>query len=198
MRRGPSCPVCGGFFEGEAGPHACGLCAVAPPPFSRHRSAGRYGGALKDALLLLKYRKARPLGSVLGRMTYDALRKDEEFWLGIDLVVPVPLHKRRRRERGFNQAAEIGREIGRRAGLAVAVDGLRKIRNTPPQTSLDRRERTDNVRGAYALGRKTSVSGKVILLVDDVYTTGSTLGECARILRKEGAADVRGLTVAQA
>lgn len=196
--RAPSCVVCGRFFEGEGDPHACGHCAVAAPPFSRHRSAGRYRGVLKDALLLLKYRRYRPLGRILGGMAYEALKKDEDLWRGVDLIVPVPLHRKRRRERGFNQSEEIGREIGERAGLKVAAGVLRKTRPAPPQTSLEHADRADNVRDAFALGRKTDIRGKVILLVDDVYTTGSTLRECARVLRTEGAAEVRGITVAQA
>lgn len=196
--RSSSCLVCGRFFEGEAGPHACGSCSVSPPFFSRHRSAGRYRGVLKDALLLLKYRRFRPLGRILGGIAYETLKKDEEFWNGIDLIVPVPLHKKRRWERGFNQSVEIAREIGGRAGIAFAPRALLKVKSTSPQTSLERRERIENVRGAYALGRKNIVTGKVVLLVDDVFTTGSTIGECARVLRRGGAADVRGLTVAQA
>ena len=131
-------------------------------------------------------------------MAYETLQKDEEFWNGIDLIIPVPLHKKRRWERGFNQSFEIAREIGRRGGIAFASGALLKVKSTPPQTSLERRERMENVRGAYALGRKNIVAGKVVLLVDDVFTTGSTIGECARVLRRGGAADVRGLTIAQA
>ncbi len=196
--RAPFCPVCGRFFEGEAEAHVCGRCAASPPPFNRHRSAGRYRGVLKDALLLLKYRKYRPLGRLLGGMAYETLVPDEEFWKGIDLVVPVPLHRKRFRERGFNQSAAIAREIGRRAGIPFVPRAVKKIKSTLPQTSLTHRERADNVRGAYARGRKNAVSGKIVLLVDDVFTTGSTLGECARVLLEAGAAEVRGLTVAQA
>ncbi|MCX6566511.1 MAG: ComF family protein [Candidatus Aminicenantes bacterium] len=198
LHRSPGCPVCGRFFDGAGESHLCGSCAVSVPSFSRHRSAGRYRDLLKDSILLLKYRKFRPLAAVLGRMAHESLRGEEDFWLGVDLIVPVPLHKKRRRERGFNQSEEIGREIGKRAHIPVVRNALRKIRNTPPQTSLDHRERANNVRGAYVVGRKNVIEGKVVLLVDDVYTTGSTLGECARMLRREGAADVRAVTIAQA
>jgi competence protein ComFC len=196
--RAPFCPVCGRFYEGETKNHVCGRCLVSPPPFDRHRSAGRYGGILKDALLLLKYQRLRPLGPVLGGMAFEAARAETEFWRGIDLVVPVPLHRKRRRERGFNQSEIIAGEIGRRSGTPVNPGALRKTRPTPPQTSLEREERVENVRDAYARGRKCAVSGRVVLLIDDVFTTGSTLGECARVMRREGAAEVRALTVAQA
>ena len=192
------CPVCGRFFDGAGESHLCGPCAVSVPSFSRHRSAGRYRDLLKDSILLLKYRKFRPLAVVLGKIVHESLRGEEDLWREIDLIVPVPLHKKRRRERGFNQSEEIGREIGKRAHIPVVRNALRKIRNTPPQTTLEHRERAGNVRGAYVVGRKNVIKGKNVLLVDDVYTTGSTLGECARILRREGAADVRAVTVAQA
>jgi competence protein ComFC len=153
---------------------------------------------LKDVILLLKYRKIRPLGAFLGSRVYEAVKKDEDLWRGVDLIVPVPLHKARRRERGFNQSERIGREIARRAGIVFDPDVLVKVRGTPPQTSLEHKARADNVRGVYALGKKKDVAGKKLLLVDDVFTTGSTLGECARTLREAGAADVRAVTVAQA
>lgn len=196
--RAPVCPVCGRFFEGEADGHLCGRCSVSPPPFARHRSAGRYEGVLKDALLLLKYRRFRPLGRVLGGMAYEALKADEEFWRGVGLVVPVPLHRKRLRERGFNQSGEIAREISRRTGIPFDPRALKKTKPTPPQTSLEQKERMKNVRDVYAPERRHVLSGRVILLVDDVFTTGSTAGECARVMRREGASEVRVLTVAQA
>jgi competence protein ComFC len=196
--RSSLCPLCGRFFDGAGGDHLCGVCTGTAPPFSRHRSAGRYRGVLKDAILLLKYRKNRPLGLELGQLAYETLRKDEDLWTGVDLIIPVPLHRRRRWERGFNQAEVVAREIGKRAGIALARNVLRKIRNAPPQTTLEREARADNVREAFAVVRKETLRGKVILLVDDVYTTGSTLGECARILLREGAAEVRAITIAQA
>ncbi|MHB8053882.1 MAG: ComF family protein [Candidatus Aminicenantales bacterium] len=192
------CSVCGRFFDGAGERHLCGRCAVATPPFSRHRSAGRYKGMLKDAVLLLKYRKIRPLGAFLGGMAYDAVNKDEDLWRGVDLIVPVPLHKERQRERGFNQSEQIGREIARRSHVAIDRNVLKKVRNTLPQTSLEQQARADNVRDAYAVGKKKDIEGKIILLVDDVFTTGSTLGACARALRSAGAADIRAVTVAQA
>ena len=149
-------------------------------------------------MLLLKFRKIRPLGGFLGGLAYESVKKDEDLWRGVDLIVSVPLHKDRQRERGFNQAEQVGREIARRAGIPFARDVLVKVRPAPPQTSLAHEARAENVRGAFALGRKISVEGKILLLVDDVFTTGSTLGECARVLKRAGAADVRAITVAQA
>lgn len=196
--RGPSCPSCGRFFEGEGDDHLCGTCLESPPPFSLHRSAGRYRGLLKDAVLLLKYRSSRPLGPELGRFAHDTLKGEEGLWWGTSAVVPVPLHSRRRRERGFNQAEVAAGEVARLAGLPLERKALIKVRNTAAQTSLDQADRAINVKGAYAVAAPVRLRGKALLLVDDVYTTGATLRECASALKKAGAKDVRALTIAQA
>lgn len=193
-----SCVCCGRFFDGEGGPHACAACLERKPSFDRHRSCGPYRGALKDALLLFKYRRFRSLGKALGRFVADALAEEVVLWEGVDVVVPVPLHARRRRERGFDQARVLAREIGRLRRLPVAAGVLRKVRNIPPQTSLERDERRANVRGAYEVARPDRIRGRVVLLVDDVFTTGSTMGECAAVLKRAGAREVRAVTVAQA
>jgi ComF family protein len=123
---------------------------------------------------------------------------DDPPWRGADLFVPVPLHRRRRRERGFNQAGVLAEELSRLTGMPVLSDALSKTINIRPQTSLRSEARRANIRGAYRVARPEAVRGKTIVLVDDVCTTGSTLGECARVLRKAGAADVRGVTIARA
>jgi ComF family protein len=193
-----SCVCCGRFFDGEGGPHACAACLDRKPPFDRHRSCARYRGELKDALLLFKYRRFRSLGKALGRFVVESLAEELVLWDGVDVVVPVPLHARRRRERGFDQARVLAREIARLRRLPVAAGVLRKVRNVPPQTSLERDERRTNVRGAYEAARTGRVRGRVVLLVDDVFTTGSTIGECALVLKRAGAREVRVVTVAQA
>jgi competence protein ComFC len=196
--RSPACPRCGRLFEGAGGPHLCAACLNAPPPFSCHRSGARYKGELKDAILLFKYRKYQPLGGPLARFLYDALRKEDAIWTGVDLVLPVPLHRRRRQDRGFNQAEVLAQALGGLAGLPCDAGVLKKTRNTPPQTTLEHNERRANVRGAYEVIKPENVRGKTILLVDDVYTTGSTLAACALALKNAGAGDMRAVTLAQA
>jgi ComF family protein len=110
----------------------------------------------------------------------------------------VPLHPRRIRERGFNQARVLGEELGRIKGIPIEASVLKKVRNSPPQTSLTQEERMGNVRGAYDIVHKEKIRGKIVLLVDDVFTTGSTIQECAIVLKKAGAQEVRAVTVAQA
>ena len=111
---------------------------------------------------------------------------------GVDLVVPVPLHRRRRRARGFNQAEELARHLGPRCQPV-----LRRTRATPSQTDLPAADRHANVRNAFALRRRADVAGLTVLLVDDVSTTGATLQACARALRLAGAREVRALTAAR-
>ncbi len=194
----PFCPRCGRFYDGVDEPHLCLDCLTAPPAFTLQRSAAKYMGRLKDALLLLKYRKFRPLGRDLARFALEAARKDDRLWEGVDLIVPVPLHPARARERGFNQAAVLAREMGGLRGIPVETKALKKVRNAPPQTTLEKAGRRTSVRGAFRAVRPERIRGRTVLLVDDVYTTGSTLRECAAVLAAAGARDVRAITVAQA
>ncbi|HPW17381.1 MAG TPA: ComF family protein [Candidatus Aminicenantes bacterium] len=197
-RRGPACPACGRFFEGEAGDRLCGRCLAGRPAFSAHRSCAAYGGPLKDVILLFKYRRCAPLAVPLARFAEAALGGEAALWEGADALVPVPLHRARRRERGFNQALLLARELGRRRGLEVLRGSLVKVRNVAAQAGLRAAERERNVVGAYAVRRREKVRGRVLVLVDDVTTTGATLRECARALAEAGAKDVRALTLAQA
>jgi ComF family protein len=116
-----------------------------------------------------------------------------------DLIVPVPLHPRRLRERGFNQSGLLAGEFARRIKAPVSYDALRRKSQTLPQTRLNREERLRNVKGAFEISDAGKVRGRRILLVDDVFTTGTTLSECARTLkRKGGASEVHALTVTRA
>lgn len=196
--RAPFCPSCGRFFEGAGEPHLCSACLNEAPPFSMHRSCARYGGGLKDTLLLFKYRRYRVLGPNLAEFVSEALKKEDGLWWGVDVIVPVPLHRRRRWERGFNQAEVLARELGRIRRIPVETRALKKVKNVPPQTSLEHAERKSNVRDAYRMDKADRIRDKVVLLVDDVYTTGSTLRECAAVLKEAGVKDVRAVTAAQA
>jgi ComF family protein len=197
-RRGPVCLCCGRFFEGAGEDHICRRCLDRPPSFSVHRSCGRYEGVLKDLILLFKYRKFSVLGRGLASYAVESLGADEALWQDADFLVPVPLHAARKRERGFNQSHVLARELARIKGMRLLSGCLVKIKNVAPQTSLEGAGREDNVRGAYAARRPSKIEGKIVVLVDDVFTTGSTLRECGLVLRAAGARDVRGLTLAQA
>ncbi len=190
---------CGRFFSGDGEAHLCGECLTEPPPFSRHRSAGVYDGVLRGLILVFKYGRVQALGGLLADFMCraPALESDDIFE-GVDYVVPVPLHRRRRRRRGFNQALVLGRELAKRKELPVLARGLVRVKDAPPQASLDARERGRNIRGAFRPAKGRRLKGKTVLLVDDVYTTGATVRECSLALLKAGAAEVRVVTVARA
>jgi ComF family protein len=197
-RRGPACTCCGRFFEGAGEDHLCRRCLDRVPPFSFHRSCGLYGGILKDVIILFKYGKVPVLSRALALYALECLGRDEALWQGVDYLVPVPLHRKRKRERGFNQSRLLAAELARLKRLRVLDGCLVKTRNVPPQTSLEGAGREDNVRGAYGVKGEARIEGKTLLLVDDVFTTGSTLRECSLALKKAGAGEVRALTLAQA
>lgn len=197
------CSICGEklfgrHFEGETGP-LCGLCRRASPPFRRAVAYGPYEGALRDLLHLFKYHQVKPAGTLLGRFVAEAageLSLPESL-----LVVPVPLWKGKRRMRGFNQAEEIGRSFMRfrqRAGIQLDTTSLVRRRDTASQTGLTRHQRRANMRGAFAVTRPEQVRDRTVLVIDDVMTTGTTAGECARVLLRAGALEVFVATVARA
>lgn len=138
------------------------------------------------------------LGKDLARLAYSGLRTKRELFEGLEIVVSVPLHPKKKRQRGFNQAEIVAHEIARLSEIAFVKDALVKKKDTPPQTSLVAEERKRNVRGAFNLKKREEIEGKIVLLVDDVYTTGSTLRECSKVLLKGGVLEVRALTLAQA
>lgn len=191
----PLCPCCGRVFGSREGAdHLCGPCQTEPPPFDR-------------ALAAVIYEEEGPTGLAIKRLKYG--RRFEYLpllraWLGApacrelaaaaDLVAPVPLHPRRLRERGFNQAVLLARSFPE---APFSRDALTRLRPTRPQTGLSPPERRDNVKGAFAVTRPALVDGRHVCLVDDVYTTGATVRECARALKKAGASAVTVLTVAR-
>ncbi len=193
----PKCPVCGAPFLSETVPaHLCGRCIKRRPPFKRARSWGIYDKALRDAVREFKFHArhglCRPLADLLGEV-YDRDMADR----GFNLVIPVPLHKRRLRERGFDQATLLARSLSKRNGLELSLYNLRRRRFTMPQYGLTLRAREANVRGAFDLKKPEQIKGRDVLLVDDVYTTGATVKECARVLRRAGAKEVGVITLAR-
>jgi ComF family protein len=180
----------------------CPVCRRVERPFLRAVAYGSYDGGLRELIHLLKYNGVRPAAGVLGRMLAEAIaRLEPEFGAEKILVIPVPLYKGRRRQRGFNQAELIARAaLGACTageGLLLATDTLLRTRATQSQIGLTSHQRRENMRGAFAVARAAEVTGREIVLVDDVYTTGTTATECARVLRKAGAAKVWVATVAR-
>ena len=138
------------------------------------------------------------LSGVLAEFLIGSLGQDEDIWSGVEAVVPVPLHPAKERARGFNQAKLLAKRLAKVMGIPLLERRLVKIRPTEAQTSLDGKSRETNVRGAFAVKRPSGIKGKTVLLVDDVYTTGSTIREGSAALRKAGAGEVRAVTIARA
>ena len=176
-----SCPACPGrtfYFEGAF-------------------SAYEFNRPLQDLIHLLKYRNRPGIGRFLGSL----LAKRVEHEPGIPHitgVLPVPLHPRRRRERGYNQSACIAWGLSDVTGIPVLENVLRRNRNTPTQTTLSTEARTANVEGAFEVAVPDAVRGATVSLVDDIFTTGATINSCARALLQAGAGRVFALTVARA
>jgi ComF family protein len=174
----------------------CRLCREECCAFDFARSYGVYNDALHHAILLLKYEEVTRLGDwFAARLTEVVAREAEGF--RADVVVPVPLHPDRQRERGYNQAELIARPLARRLHLKQGAYLLMRTKPRPARLVLSRKEHWDSVRGAYATRNGLRVDKVRVLLLDDVMTTGATLDACARALKSAGASSVLGLTVAR-
>ena len=195
--RSPACPTCGLPLSPEAPePYQCGACLGGLYRFDRARAAGPYRGLLREVIHRFKYQGhislARPLAQLLLPPARELCTLSE-----LHVVVPVPLHRRRLRDRGFNQAALLARRLGASLNLPVGYTVLRRRRWTEPQIGLSLSQRAENVRGAFAVSESAVVRGRGVLLVDDVFTTGETVDQCVRELKRAGAREVAVLTVAR-
>jgi len=177
----------------------CQACAEQKPYFAKATAYGAYDGALRDLVHLLKYDRVEPAANVLGTMLAKAVQK-LNVGAGRFVVVPVPLHVSKRRERGFNQTEIIVRKALkelRLTNLQLGLNALERTRQTASQIGLTRAQRAENMRGAFRVTHLSTVKGQDVLLVDDVLTTGTTASECARVLLKAGAHKVLVATVAR-
>ena len=189
----PWCRQCGLPFDPLAkSPAHCADCRDEPPPFDAARAAGLYGGTLRRAIHLFKYDGIRALAGPLGEFTAQVVEPP----FAIDCLCPVPLHPKREAMRGFNQALLLAEELAACWDAPVEAGVLERTRDTPPQMRLPADERRANIRNAFAV--RDAVAGRAVGLVDDVYTTGSTLREASRVLKRAGAARVLVVTVARA
>ena len=195
--RDPHCARCSQPFEGSIrGEFACAECEERGYAFDCAVSCYRSRGIVRDLILRFKYRRQHHLRRPLAGWLAETLNDERIRRQPASALAPVPLHPRRERQRGFNQAAALCALLARRAGLPV-WPALRRVRWTETQTHFDRADRLENLRGAFAIHPRRPVRGMHLLLVDDVFTTGSTVDECARTLRAAGAASVRVITVAR-
>lgn len=195
------CEICGqplpALSENEEEQLVCRACQERTYAFERARSYGIYDGALVRSILLLKWEQLEPLGAWFAERLAELVRREGAI-LAADVVVPVPLHRDRERERGYNQARLISKPLARKLSLPHKAVLLMRTRPRPDKQILSLEERWESVRGAFATRPGSQVDNHRVLLVDDVMTTGATLNECARALLESGAKSVLGLTVARA
>src|SRR5438045_4768958 len=194
----PFCAKCSEPFAGAIdGEFTCANCAHRTLGFDAAVSAYRSRGVVRFIVLQFKYNRQlqlrHPIAEWLREAMNDARLRQRHF----HLVIPVPLHPARRRERGFNQAELLAKILAKEINVPVGR-ALERIRYTTTQTAFDRVERMENLHGAFRLRKKIGVRGLHVLLVDDILTTGSTLIACARVLREPGAQSVYAVTAARA
>jgi ComF family protein len=197
--RPPFCPSCGLPFQGLDPPqtHLCGRCILNPPSYSGARAYGYYAAELSAVVRALKFGGRKNLVKLLGPLMAEAFH---EAWGpdAFDLIVPIPLHPRRRAGRGFNQAALLARTLAFFTGIPWRESDLIRVVDTPPQVGLSDAARQENVRSAFACRSEERMAGKKILLVDDVMTTGATVASAATALLSSGARRVSCLALARA
>jgi ComF family protein len=193
----PICSICGVPFASKVEEdHQCERCIRTRPFYDELRSPYLYQDTIMEAIHRLKYSGKSYLARSMGRLLADFLKD----WRGdIDsmIMMPVPLHKKKLRQRGFNQSVLLVKEIIRLIDIKADYFTLRRIRYTETQTGLTLEERRKNVKGAFEVTGKANLKGKSVIMVDDVATTGNTINECARMLKKAGCERVLGLTLAR-
>jgi ComF family protein len=202
------CVICGErlfspyAFESAGAEARCGMCLRVAPIFTRAVAYGSYEASLRDLIHLLKFEGVRPAAAILGRMLAEAISKLETALpLNEVVTVPVPLHRRKRRLRGFNQAELVARaalkNLAQPQRFRLSARVLERKRETTSQVGLTSHQRRINLRGAFVVAEPQNVKAKDVLLIDDVYTTGATVSECARVLLRAGASKVLVATVAR-
>ncbi len=196
--KGPCCPQCGGPFTSlvtlqHSPNHTCGICRGKPPAFTQAWSVFPYQSPLREAIILFKYQKKRSLTKPFLQIMIPAL----PTLPAIDALMPVPLHPERLREREYNQSLLLAHGLSRHLRVPLLLSCLSRIKPTVPQTSLSKKERLKNLHRAFSIQNTSRIQGQRILLIDDVFTTGITLHECAKTLRRAGSGPVYGLTLAR-
>lgn len=194
----PFCAKCSEPFAGAiTGPFACANCTHQKLHFEAAVAAYRSRGIVRTLVHDFKYRGQIHLRHLIGRWLCAALDDPRLRDRSFDIIVPVPLHPARERERGFNQAALLAELMAVKMSIQIKPV-LERVRYTTTQTAFDREERMENLHNAFRLRKKADVRHLRVLLIDDVLTTGSTLSECARVLRRAGAVSIHAATAARA
>lgn len=180
---GSNCQKCGKYLQN--GKQLCEECLQNPPPFEIARAVGPYEGTFRIATKVLKFMGRKYVAPRMGTMMAEKVRSEPLFGT-IELIVPVPISPNSFQVRGFNQTELIARQIGKELGIKVDNQVIFRVKETPSQTELTREERRKNLLCAFEVRDEKKIANKSVLLVDDVYTTGSTSRECTRVLLEAG------------
>jgi len=184
-------PVCPSCALPAAEGNVCGHCLKSPPAFSSTRALFAYQFPMDALIHALKYRHQLHVASYFGRELAAEMRHE----IRPDLIVPMPLHPQRLKTRGFNQALEIARIVSAKTGIPLQISGIERIKDSPPQVGMSRKDRVKNLKGAF---RATlSLQGKRVAIIDDVMTTGTSCHELSLALREQGAQEIRVWVVAR-
>jgi len=184
------CKVCGLYIENG---DICGNCMIKKPYFIKHSSYADYEGVLKELILIYKYGEKEEVKYLLSDLYLDLMKR--EFGFDFDYLIPVPMDKNRKR--GFNHILEIVKLVSKKTGIKLLSSNLIKIKSTKPQVELDGKKRLKNLNNAFKVKNKKKIKDKKILLFDDVFTTGTTILQCSKELKKAGA-DVFAITLSRA
>jgi len=194
---GAICSVCGINFPDSPSPgHLCGDCLENKPFFSCARAVFSYDSFILEAIHRFKYHRDFAAGETLASFMADFAFPDVNF-SEYTMVMPVPLHIKKLRQRGFNQSLILAKAVGKKHKIPVDFSLLKRIRFTESQTGMNKDERRKNIRGAFEITAGEKIAGQNIILVDDVFTTGATANECAKTLLKAKAEKVAVLTLAR-
>ncbi|MFH1709655.1 MAG: ComF family protein [bacterium] len=191
----PICRICGKPKDNYFVSDLCEDCNKENIPFAVARSVALYEGTLKEAIHKFKFNGKKALSILLGRLLVSYLKHGDIPMREIDLIIPLPLSKKRENQRGYNQSRLLAEEIASHYSIDLDVSSLKKIKDVAPQFELSRKERFGNIKGAFS---SSPLTGKNVLLIDDIYTTGATICEASRSLKGSGVKNVYVLTLARA
>lgn len=195
--KGPKCNICGRPLTNVKRVADCYECKSQKPPFAMARAAGSYEANLRSAIQLLKFKNRKSLAPVLGNLILQMIKQTPAF-NQCEIILPVPMSRGRLRERGYNQAELLASEVSRGLGIPMLTNVVAKNMETSPQMGLTREQRRQNLIGAFHVIDPSKIKGKTILIIDDVYTTGSTVSIIAETLKAHGAGKIYVATLANA
>lgn len=185
---GKACQKCGKPIQDLKGRTICFDCVKTSPIYERGWSVFIYEGMVKETIYRFKYGGHREYAKYLGHLMTKRIKSEE--LLEVDLIIPIPIHINRKRKRGYNQAEELAKVVSKELGIPMDTSIITRIKDTKPQSGLSIVQRQNNIKKAFQIKDKINLEQMKILLVDDIYTTGTTINYCSTLLKKRGAKEI--------